>query len=134
MTPDGRIETFQEAYERARDGLLGQGKKCQANDHLDTTVCRFRSRDDDRVLKCAVGWLIPDADYDEFWEDTGDVKEIAENQPAQWNEMSAAIGPVCGLPDAVEFLHSLQSIHDDEDAENWPNALREFAVTWGLTP
>ena len=85
--------------------------------------CKYRAPDGN---KCFIGNMIKDEDYSEkcenhsvtngyFWE--------ALNLVDYWRSL-----PV----DLLRFLSNLQAIHDDYEAENWPEAFAELRQKYNL--
>lgn len=102
----------QKAFEKVWNALQTQGK--QSYGSLDGLgQCMFRADDRDaegrvvRVLKCAIGHLIPDDKYTRELEELSIseliVAEVIEGDPTQ---------------DDAAFLQSLQQSHDGADDES----------------
>jgi len=106
----------QEAFEIATKHMFAQGKRAAAAD-----TCLYRT---DTGLKCAIGALIPDDQYDESFESTN-VEDLVTIKD---------IPALSGLD--VEFLKLLQRIHDNLecwfDESYFKNMLRELAVRFDL--
>lgn len=106
----------QEIFDTVATHLFTQGRRAKNDDGK----CVYRAADG---TKCAVGILIPDADYSEFIEETSAddaVAILAKNSPA-----CAALVP------HSELLEELQKVHDAQhhwmDSEIMRDALREVA-------
>jgi len=108
-------------YDVVRDHLLTQNK--QSRPRVGGS-CRYRG---DRGTMCAIGCLIPDANYFIGLEGTN-----AKN-PAVLKAVEPVIGPVTRTQDG-DFLRSLQGIHDSDLVENWSAALYDFALKHNLRP
>jgi len=89
----------QELFNKAWLGMKSQGWQKSASGG----TCWYRSPDGKR---CAVGWLIPDDKYEQWFEGHGVISEITE-----------AIG--CSATDDSRYwLERLQSLHDDEFSQS----------------
>jgi hypothetical protein len=122
--------TNQEAFNRAVTWLLAQGKKSIRSSGT-INVCLYRGPDG---LRCAVGTLIPDAEYHPAMEGkrAAVVCGLAANQES--------LPPFLVAPSLVglnaALLTSLQLIHDGLPVVRWPEALRacgkRFDLSWPL--
>lgn len=121
----------QKVYNRIRKHLLTQGRKAgylegSASDGTEEFICQYRTYDPNakRVLKCAIGCLIPFRNYD----------SIIEGQGVHFPAVLDVIPPSLNVTskEDKEFLAYLQSIHDYTDVEGWRRALNSFAAEHGL--
>jgi hypothetical protein len=77
------MKTAQEIFEEVSKALIAQGEPC-----ISSGNCKYRHvREDGKVLKCAVGFLIPDHLYDVRMENMGVTQLIGEIEP--FNEESS---------------------------------------------
>jgi hypothetical protein len=71
------MKTAQEIFEEVSKALIAQGEPC-----IDKGNCKYRHvREDGKVLKCAVGFLIPDHLYDVRMENMGVTQLIGDVEP-----------------------------------------------------
>ncbi len=126
--------TPQEIFDTVVDHLLSQGKPSISG------VCRYRSDDG---LKCAVGVLIPDSEYDfEMEHSVIDAEPSNHPTPIQkWAQLR--------YPNDLKLLTRLQRLHDDGPSHRFDNPhdaweeyiltqsqiiAEEFNLTWKRTP
>lgn len=122
----------QKIYNRIRKHLLTQGRKagywdCYSDDPENKTFeCQYRAYDPEakKVLKCAIGCLIPFRNYDSTMEGTS----IGNSK------VYTRIPPSLGVKteDDRRFLMKLQEIHDNCEPAEWPWNLSAFAKEHGL--
>jgi len=109
--------TKQSIFNRVVKHLLKQKVKSKRGYY-----CAYRSEEG---LKCAVGVLIPDRDYDPLME--GDVFTLID----------CAVFYSYKIPKYFQkysnFLHQLQGIHDYSDPEFWETRFQELAKEHNLT-
>lgn len=112
---------MQTAFNKSYLGLIKQGKPA-FNDWEQ--ACKYRTREGSRILKCAIGQLIPKKDY------TPDI----ENKEADkiWNRLPLGIQE---LP--CKFVLELQNAHDewatnDVTYSGWKSNMRRIAKKWKL--
>lgn len=91
-------DIYQEIFNTAYFGMAAQGFK----QSLSKDFPRYRG---DKSRRCVVGNLIPDHLYSEEMENLG-VAQLFENFPNL---------PYAGNSEILEFLSSMQSIHDTCD-------------------
>lgn len=119
--------TAQEVFDQIVAHLRVQGKK-SILDHQGMEVCAYRSLDpvDGKVLKCAVGCLIKDEEYDPLMEATN-VYHILRKM--------ATISP--SLRERLEHHHnlltSMQEVHDGFPVERWESQFHAVASFHGVT-
>jgi len=89
--------------------LIIQGQRAATS----TGACRYRAKDHEGVvLKCAVGVLIPDAEYQPWMDDTGPITSVLNRA----RETPRHMTPTLALLDPHEkVLLRLQETHDDDD-------------------
>lgn len=108
-TISGKFDLFR----RVTKHLLTQKQRSTSG-----VACRYRTTAlDGRVLKCAVGALIPDECYTPEMEGKSVFylrKDHAEALP--WT------------PELDEFAGELQRLHDNIESKRWEQALRDFEV------
>lgn len=100
---------IQETFNEVKKHLLCQ-KKASRNSE---SRCLFRNADG---LKCAIGILIPDEDYD----------------PRLESYLLRDVCKTLGFTQPYAFLERLQCIHDGYEPENWERELAKCAQDWGL--
>ena len=107
--------TKQEIFDKVCDHLMTQMAKSKLQGGCD--LCAYRDADG---LSCAVGCLIPDELYSDKIEGC-DVYEIAPTLEK------------IGVEKHLDFLNSLQRIHDELTPEGWQRELKKLAVEENLT-
>jgi len=127
--------TPQEIFDTVVAHLLQQGKQSKSN------VCLYRSDDG---LKCAIGALIPDSEYDPAME-FAVVEDHYPSQPASVIQAWAQ----SNYPNDLKLLNRLQRLHDDcpyhiygYHPEAWEEYIltqsqiiaEDFNLTWKRTP
>lgn len=102
--------TRQETYDKVKKHLLCQGKKSVINGN-----CKYRGQDG---LKCAIGALIEDRDYDPDWDNRiGGVR--------------ASLLPILKDLD-TRMLDQLQYLHDNNEPCEWEAGLAKLAERYEL--
>lgn len=105
-----KIETLQQAMRAAwvgaYRGLASQGWR-QAVDGDDNCVWRGIAPDGRTTLRCAVGWLIPDAALRHAKRVSGDV-----TNPLLRTAIAEPLRSWVMVPEFAEFLDALQWAHD----------------------
>lgn len=126
----------QQIYDRVKRHLLKQGVKSgvqpyyepedDCDDYKPEFECKYRMTDENgRVLKCAIGCLIPLRNYDPAF----------EGDNAQSDKVRGAIPPSLGIAyEDADFLNALQTVHDGSEPDEWPAALERVARRYQLTP
>ncbi len=100
--------------------LLTQNAKSEANGQ-----CLYRCYlPEGRVLKCGIGWLIPDAEYLPTFEGAG---------VNMMESIQRAIGLDAPSHQLLNFLNELQSVHDGYMVSEWPKQLTGLAERFDLT-
>ena len=118
--------TNQQAFDQAVTWCLAQGRKSEASRDVrlfsgavaQRPMCLYRGPDG---LRCAVGTLIPDAEYQEMFDTDGAV--LAEVQ--------ACVPSLAGV--STRLLSDLQNIHDQLSLSSWRDGFRLVAMDFGLT-
>lgn len=123
--------TRQEIFNTVRDHLLKQQARCINEDNN----CQYRGPNG---MRCAIGCLIPDEHYKPELEGWGiaplvEPRNILPEGKLLLEALTATLG---GEPDkdTLLLLYKLQLIHDTENLNDWPAALRDCALQNGLTP
>ena len=106
--------TNEEAFRVSADGLLEQGCVSTAFGQAPY-LCRYRGAEG---RKCALGFLIPDEEYD------------ASMENAEIGTLKKSCPSLQGLNE--KMLQRLQSIHDRRSPQKWRDELRKMAVKWGF--
>lgn len=112
---------LQEIFDRVAKHLLTQNAKSINTDN-GRPECRYRSNDG---LKCAVGCLIPDEFYTSSMEGVG-IRNLKVSGPLRR-------AGVVDTQEDLNFLFSLQRIHDDSPPEEWSYRLAILARQHDLT-
>lgn len=126
------MKTKQQIFDQVVDHLLTQ--KVQSMGEYDT--CKYRmTLDDGKVLKCAVGCLIPDDKYHPNME--GDVHHLMTliNGSNYIGEIAIANpNPEVFTDENESFLQDLQYIHDKDNSTvlEWASDLQDYAEKIGL--
>lgn len=112
-------EVFDKIWERAKDPR----KSLRKPHDPENSLCAYRSPDG---LKCFMGVLLPDQNYDPSMDDEKSVPT------------KTGIGYVkdfipLDLSVSEEHLYRLQRIHDSWEPENWRSRLIAFATSQHLT-
>ena len=107
---------MQTAYNTAKAHLLAQGKKAVDDDGC----CAYRTRDG---LKCAIGCLIPDAEY---------LPAMENKTIKSFPNFGLEVSSLAGLPS--QFLDELQMVHDNGVVAHWPERLTRLALRYNLIP
>lgn len=106
--------TAQEVFDKVIKGLIEQGQKS-----FSQHKCFYRLETDNGCLKCAVGLLIPDDEYDEKME-TKVVAAIYE-----FDSLSEETREL--LETHLDLLGDMQYIHDFREVEEWPISFKNLA-------
>lgn len=101
--------TQQEAFQIVKKHLL-----CQKQRSIRGFKCLYRGPGG---LKCAVGALIPDDEYNSVYEDTS-------------LQFVHSICPTLSRLDYV-FLRDMQSLHDCVEEKEWDTRLKELEIQYG---
>lgn len=107
-------KSLQEIFDFVANHLLAQNGKAIEND-----MCRYRSGN----LKCAVGALIADEDYDCKFENSS-IRTLRD-------KLEGSIFADISEPKLILLMH-LQSIHDTRQVASWPEALSGLAKELSL--
>lgn len=112
------MRTAQEIFDTVKQHLMAQNARSETVDGL---LCRYRGPGE---MKCAVGCLIDEDDYNPLWEGKTvrkllHCRELPEPLAAEFQRNES-------------LLTSLQHIHDDVDIQEWPSKLHRVAVVHGL--
>jgi len=94
--------------------LLAQGRRSIKED----AGCAYRGGDDGE-LRCAVGCLISDENYDHRLEGKG------SDFPSVRQAVEESIGEVL-IEESEVLLSKLQALHDQHDTSVWPQRLAEM--------
>ncbi len=122
------VKTSQEIFDIVAGHLLRQNAKsvvaAPSTGHGATPICVYHGPGD---LRCAVGALISDEQYDEAMEG-----ENVEGLFWEWEDNLRA----CGLVSVEheQLLDDLQTIHDRHLVSDWRDKLWQLAARHGLVP
>lgn len=101
--------TLQELFDKVATHLLTQNAKADdGNNH-----CQYRTN---TGLMCAAGCLLDAESY----------KKVNEGMPVNNHSNRGLFESIIGESN-IGHLRQLQSIHDCDEVENWPDKLAEFA-------
>lgn len=118
--------TKQEILDIAVAGILAQGEPSRASSLKENPGPRCRYRLGEK--RCAIGWCIPDEQYQERFDDNASLQCVRDNVPSLHNV-------------SYDFLSELQACHDEacyggRDPENFIerflNRCEQFAEQKGL--
>jgi hypothetical protein len=115
--------TKQEIFDKVAKHLLTQNEAAivEPSSFAKLPRCRYRLEKDGKVLKCAIGCLIPDELYHEGLE-------------GPLNGLLGSNGLLPFLDSDHDFLRTLQGIHDDREVVDWKNCLAAVAKNHFLNP
>jgi hypothetical protein len=116
--------TLQEIFDQVKDHLLTQNQKAV---NPNTADCMYRTSEG---LKCAVGCLISDEEYNPTFEGVASIgllqyDTILSNQYSKSIIQSYIPIELDGIK--IDFIQSLQAIHDGGDPSEWISRLKSFA-------
>lgn len=103
----------QEVFDIVAPHLIRQGETSEGREG-----CLYRG---ERGLRCAIGVLIPDKNYNQRIEGSG----VSSPHVRRTLPFTVAV-------EDVGFLSALQGIHDEDCPDNWESRLRDFATAEGL--
>ncbi len=109
----------QEIFDTVYNGLLAQGEPA-----VDEYGCKFRVEIEGVILKCAVGFFIPDDRYRE---------ELETQSIDEGSELDALLKEVHGITSQhqIGLLQELQGAHDStlwhHGMEDWKERMQEIA-------
>lgn len=109
----------QEAFNIAATHLLNQNQQARKPGNV---ACSYRAEVDGKVLKCAVGALIPDEVYKPEMENKN-ILGLTLNFPE-------VCEPLKDVPKAL--LRDLQYLHDTSQPRYWRQGLRDVALRYSL--
>jgi hypothetical protein len=117
----------QKVYNKVRKHLLTQNRQALESEEGEDK-CRYRTYDPNtkRVLKCALGCLIPFHLYDPKIEGGTPGGKFVDAVLTQ-----SLPGYERDTEDAL-FLEELQMIHDSSKPTQWKKSLDAFTATWEL--
>ena len=126
---------MQQIFDKITAHLLKQGEKSVLTmfheKHPDQPICRYRSTNKNGdVLKCAVGILIPDAEYHVGLEHKS-VRNLAVVKAAGLKFTDADARGICSGSE-VDLASALQSVHDNMPVKDWPREFQRIATMFGL--
>lgn len=119
------MTTKRKIFETVKSHLLTQKSKCMDN----VGSCKYRINSPSGTLKCAIGALIPDSQYNtdmdnlELAYENGYCLEIERNRLVK-----EVLYGIYGELD-LGFLIQLQKIHDSTKVEDWERKLNNFEET-----
>jgi hypothetical protein len=109
----------QDIYNKVRKHLLTQQEQSFCD---DGETCAYRNS---KGLKCAIGALIPDELYSVSWETMGIAEVLISNK-----RLLVHFEVECDAD--VDFLESLQNVHDTQSPMVWEHELNAFAYRYGF--
>lgn len=104
---------LQEIFDTAVSGVLKQGDFSIRDRN---NACALRGANG---MKCAVGWLIQDQDYQAHWENVSAMSEYGTPEELSKTSFGQAIVKTIGPigEDELTLLRRLQDVHDSSEAE-----------------
>lgn len=117
--------SLQDIFDKVVNHLLTQNQKSKdylkyRDDAKPILTCTYRSLlDDNTILKCAIGCLVPNDKYSESFEG----KSIA----SLIEHLNLFIEPT-----RLDLLIHLQTIHDNRSVREWQSSLEDLADTFYL--
>lgn len=128
------MSTRQEMFDKMADHLLTQMEA--ATDNHGRCFYRYTSPYSGKELKCAVGCLIDDAEYDFAME--GSIHKLAEYKREKANEGIEVLGwldavNIDKLIDPFIFLYDMQNVHDTLEPKDWKEYLGAIAEKYKLS-
>lgn len=116
------VRTMQELFDIAATNLLTQNKKSfGACSGQSGNGCDYRGAEG---TKCAVGHLIPDEVFTQDMDEGITAWNLLDNFPELENFLLAADRP---RNESELFLREMQTIHDNNDIEDWPESFKRLA-------
>ena len=106
--------TSQEVFDFVAKHLLTQNKKSITNIDGVIAHCLYKSSNG---LNCAIGCLIPKESYD------SEIEQMDLSNVLDYFEVDTKHDIL---------LESLRLVHDDQDVENWQEALNDTALKFNL--
>ncbi len=146
----GPLHTFdlppQAAYERIRAYFTAPGAELGRSTDSRDGACSYRGVNEGRPVKCAVGCLIPDSEYDPIMDTGSYVMQEFENSHDEgldyvattidttFDDLHAAgVFSVNGNSQLADLLSAVQTAHDSSDStEEFIDTLDRTAVAYGL--
>ncbi len=127
------LTTLQGIFDTVKDHLLKQNARSERGDELlslslGKSGCAYRGQDG---LKCAIGCLIPDEDYEPRFEGQG-VDDILEGTNCEWAPNWYIQSPADVREEMLRMLGELQCAHDNVPVDMWPAELGRMAHRWNL--
>lgn len=110
--------TAQEVFNQAKNHLLKQGGKSIVHVGFDGTKCAYRSHLGNGI-SCAAGCFISDEEYD------------PKMEFQTWDQL---VNKMIAPPNHKDLIMSLQIVHDEKPAQDWPTALNDVATRYNLKP
>ena len=112
MKKEEIIKKQLDVFERVKTHLLEQNERSMKEDY---TSCMYRNSSG---LKCAIGCLIDDEDYDPIMEG----HSLDDTDSKKTRLLEDALKKADSLVD-IELLVNLQTLHDEHPVEEWPEDL-----------
>jgi len=124
------MKTQQEIFDIVSNHLLTQNEKAENG----TDLCVYRSEDG---LKCAIGCLIPDDEYDDNIEGISIGAFVCENLELDSKEKLVLLNNILkkeaiDVDEYFGLLKDLQNVHDFHDVEDWYWSLEKVADKYEL--
>lgn len=116
--------TKQQIYDKVKKHLLKQGEKSMVSDR-----CMYRTQRGGKILKCALGCIIQEKDYDSSIEG---ISPLTYSFTSSRVDKLWSILPMKRNEENSIFLTNLQRIHDLNAPELWEQSLKSFAHKEGL--
>lgn len=118
--------TDQEMFDIVARHLLTQNERSEMCDG----TCAYRGPNN---LKCAVGCLIPDSEYESRYEGIALYGDFPVDPEKLANEADLFQYLVTEISDNFNLMAALQQLHDEGYVYEWHNNLRALASDWDLS-
>jgi hypothetical protein len=112
--------TRQSLFNKVSKHLLRQKRRAMAG-----TSCKYRTTCKGKVLRCAVGCLIPAKKYDSIIENNIPISGSTERGYKKLRSILFSVGVDHSH---MQFLRDLQLIHDNSLPNEWKSELESFRI------
>lgn len=110
-------DSFQDIFDYVAEKLMEQGEKSIS---WEQEVCQYRQEHSDKMLKCAIGWLIPDELYNPGFEDHGGGLEYVLNT---LGVTTRDVDDDTYFTERYLFFRELQECHDNTPEDEFRTGL-----------
>lgn len=112
-----------------KDALLLQGEKSMTIDGGDRCLYRL-IKDDGTVLKCALGFLIPNSRYKSLMENNDAIDLFYKFPKALESTIKRFKLNNESQEELAEFFNALQQVHDQQDVADWEKHFGELSQSY----